>query len=66
MSRRRASFVAGRRDRYDLIQIPLLDSFAAAAAGTHSLSESYVYTIEAFEQYLDHLRPGAISQSRAG
>src|SRR6266446_1485700 len=52
------SFVAGRRDRYDVIQIPLLDSFAAAAAGTHSLSESYVYTIEAFEQYLDHLRPG--------
>src|SRR6266700_7540780 len=52
------SFITSRRDRYDLIQIPLLDSFAAAAAGTHSLSESYVYTIEAFEQYLDHLRPG--------
>ncbi len=52
------SFVAGRRDRYDLIQLPLLDSFAAAAAGTHSLSESYVYTVEAFEEYLDHLRPG--------
>jgi spermidine synthase len=52
------SFVAGSPDRYDLIQIPLLDSFATAAAGTHSLNESYIYTIEAFEQYLDHLRPG--------
>src|SRR5919206_4453285 len=52
------SFVAGRHDRYDLIQLPLLDSFAASAAGTHSLSESYVYTIEAFAQYLDRLRPG--------
>jgi spermidine synthase len=52
------SFVAGSPDRYDLIQLPLLDSFATAAAGTHSLSESYIYTIEAFEQYLDHLRPG--------
>src|SRR5205807_15941 len=52
------SFVAGQRDRYDVIQIPLLGSLAAAAAGTHSLSESYVYTIEAFEQYLDCLRPG--------
>jgi len=51
------SFVAGGRNHYDVIQIPLLDSFAAAAAGTHSLSESYVYTIEAFEQYLDRLRP---------
>src|SRR5262249_57936766 len=38
------SFVAGSRDRYDLIQLPLLDSFATAAAGMHSLSESYIYT----------------------
>jgi spermidine synthase len=51
-------FVAGSGTRYDLIQIPLLDSFAAAAAGTLSLSESYVYTKEAFEQYFRHLRPG--------
>src|SRR2546430_16124375 len=58
------SFVAGSPDRYDLIQLPLLDSFATAAAGTHSLSESYIYTIEAFEQYLDHLRPGGTSRSR--
>src|SRR5947199_3026346 len=52
------SFVAGRRDRYDVIQIPLLDSFAAAAAGTHSLSEWYSYADEAFEQYLAHWRTG--------
>jgi spermidine synthase len=51
-------FVAASTDRYDLIQIPLLDAFAAAAAGTVSLSESFVYTIEAFEIYLDHLAPG--------
>ena len=30
-------FVAASADRYDLIQIPLLDAFAAAAAGTVSL-----------------------------
>jgi spermidine synthase len=51
-------FVAASKDRYDLIQIPLLDAFAAAAAGTLSLSESFVYTIEAFETYLEHLAPG--------
>jgi spermidine synthase len=50
-------FVAASADRYDLIQIPLLDAFAAAAAGTVSLSESFVYTIEAFGTYLDHLAP---------
>lgn len=51
-------FVAGSSERYDAIHLPLLDSFAAAGAGTVSLSESYVYTVEAFEDYLDHLRPG--------
>jgi len=51
-------FVAGARRYYDVIQLPLLDSFAAAAAGTLSLSESYIYTVEAFEEYLRHLRPG--------
>ncbi|HEX7966694.1 MAG TPA: hypothetical protein VF502_00640, partial [Stellaceae bacterium] len=51
-------FVAGTRQRYDVIQLPLLDSFAAAAAGTLSLSESYIYTVEALEEYLRHLRPG--------
>jgi spermidine synthase len=51
-------FVAGTRQHYDVIQLPLLDSFAATAAGTLSLSESYIYTIEAFEEYLRHLRPG--------
>src|SRR5216684_4055355 len=52
------SFVAGSGDRYDLIQLPLLDSLATAAAGTLSLSETYVYTVEAFAQYFEHLRPG--------
>jgi spermidine synthase len=51
-------FVAASGERYDLIQVPLLDAFAAAAAGTVSLNASFVYTIEAFDTYLDHLEPG--------
>jgi spermidine synthase len=51
-------FVAGSSQRYDIIHLPLLDSFAAAGAGTISLSESFIYTVEAFEDYLRHLRPG--------
>jgi spermidine synthase len=51
-------FVAASDDRYDLIQVPLLDAFAAAAAGTVSLNASFVYTIEAFDTYLGHLEPG--------
>ncbi len=51
-------FVAGSSQRYDVIHLPLLDSFAAAGAGTVSLTESYIYTVEAFEDYFRHLRPG--------
>ena len=53
-------FVTGREDKWDLIQIPLLDSFGAAAAGVHSLSESYLYTVEALREFLGHLRPGGL------
>ncbi|HUF55122.1 MAG TPA: hypothetical protein VMM55_01025 [Thermohalobaculum sp.] len=46
--------------RYDLIQVPLLSSFGAAAAGTQSLHESYTYTVEALGDYLDRLEPGGL------
>ena len=49
-------FVAASERRWDLIQIPLLD--AIAGSGMRGLSESHLYTVEAFEAYLDHLRPG--------
>jgi len=54
------SFVARSAERWDLIQIPLLDAFSASAAGVQSLSESYVYTVEAFQAYLRHLTPEGI------
>ncbi|HEY5597185.1 MAG TPA: hypothetical protein VIK47_00140, partial [Kiloniellales bacterium] len=54
------SFVARSAGRWDLIQIPLLDAFGASAAGVQSLSESYVYTVEAFQAYLRHLTPEGI------
>jgi hypothetical protein len=53
-------FVAASSDRYDLIQVALLDSFSASSAGLYALSENYLYTVEAFTQYLQHLRTGGI------
>ena len=53
-------FVVASRDRYDLIQVALLDSFSASSAGLYALSESYLYTLEAFSEYLQHLQPGGI------
>ncbi len=50
-------FVTASRDHWDLLQIPLLDG-GAGAPGLQGLNEGYLYTIEAFEQYYQHLRPG--------
>jgi hypothetical protein len=53
-------FVAASAARFDLIQVALLDAFSAAAAGLHGLAESYLYTVEALQADLDHLRPGGL------
>ena len=53
-------YVAASDERYDLIQIGLLDSYGASGAGVQSQSESYIYTVEALGEYLRHLRPGGM------
>jgi hypothetical protein len=53
-------YVAQSERRYDLVQIGLLDSFAAAGAGVQALNESYLYTVEAIREYLADLRPGGV------
>ena len=42
---------------YDLIEIALLDSFAASSAGLYALNESYLYTVEALQDMLKRLKP---------
>lgn len=54
------AFAATTGARYDLIQMPLLDSFSAAAAGVQSLHENYTYTVEAVRDYLAVLRPEGV------
>lgn len=54
------AFVAGSRERYDLIQLALVDTFGASAAGLTALAESYLYTVEAVGAYLDRLAPGGL------
>jgi spermidine synthase len=53
-------FVEASQRRWDLINLALLDSFATSAAGMQALSESPIYTIEAFQAYLDHLAPNGM------
>jgi hypothetical protein len=37
-----------------------LDSFGASAAGLYSLSENYLYTVQALQEYLARLSPGGM------
>jgi hypothetical protein len=53
-------YVAQNERHYDLVQIGLLDSFAAAGAGVQALNESYLYTVEAVREYLADLKPGGM------
>ncbi|MFO7640300.1 MAG: SAM-dependent methyltransferase [Candidatus Competibacteraceae bacterium] len=53
-------FVEATDQRFDLIQVALLDAFATAAAGLHGLAESYLYTVEALQAYLNRLSPGGM------
>ncbi|MEP6693541.1 MAG: hypothetical protein ABJB39_02740, partial [Chloroflexota bacterium] len=52
------SFVRRSSDRYDVIVMTVVDSWAALQSGAYALSESYLYTEEAFADYLGHLAPG--------
>ena len=59
------SFVMRSAERYDLIQMTAVDSWAALASGAYALSESYLYTAEAFDDYLRHVTdPGALAVGR--
>jgi MFS family permease len=50
-------FISSSSSIYDLIVLKLVDSWAAQLAGGYALSENYLYTVEAFQQYLRHLDP---------
>jgi hypothetical protein len=43
---------------YDLIQISMIDSWSATAAGAYALSENNLYTVEAYQLYLSKLADG--------
>src|SRR5207247_1147491 len=49
------SYIRRSSDRYDLILMTVVDSYAALASGAYALSESYLYTAEAFDDYLTHM-----------
>ena len=53
-------FVAASREKFDLIQVAMLDSLGSSAAGLGSLIENHLYTVEALDSYLQRLAPGGL------
>ncbi len=54
------SYVARSQEKFDIIQITFIDTWAATAAGAFALSENSLYTVEAWHTFLDHLKPGGL------
>jgi len=54
------SFVRRTPEKYDVIQASLVDTWAATAAGAYTLTENTLYTVEAFNDYLDHLTDNGV------
>jgi spermidine synthase len=50
-------FLGQTDDKYELIQIALVDAASASSSGLYALSESYLYTQESLALYLSHLAP---------
>jgi hypothetical protein len=48
-------YISSTAEKYDVIVLKLVDSWAAQLAGGYALSENYLYTVEAFQQYFRHL-----------
>jgi spermidine synthase len=51
------NFVRGRREQYDTIVMNAVDTFSALSSGAYVLSENYLYTSDAFRDYLTALKP---------
>lgn len=59
------SYLSRSKDSYDIIQASLVDTWAATSSGAFVLTENNLYTVEAFEAYLNRLTDdGMITFSR--
>ena len=54
------SWFARTTDRFDLVQMSMIDTWAATGAGAFSLSENGLYTIQGWARFLDRLTPSGV------
>src|SRR5580700_6870697 len=59
------SYLRSTAQKFDVVQMTLVDTWASTAAGAFALSENNLYTVEAFREYFEHLKPdGMIAITR--
>jgi spermidine synthase len=59
------SYLRSTEQQFDVVQMTLVDTWASTAAGAFALSENNLYTVEAFREYFQHLKPdGMIAITR--
>ncbi len=59
------SFLRRTERLFDVVQVSLTDSFRPVLAGAYGISESYLYTTDAFQEYYRRLAPnGFLSVTR--
>jgi spermidine synthase len=59
------SYLRSAPEHFDVVQMTLVDTWASTAAGALVLSENNLYTVEAFREYFEHLKPeGMIAITR--
>ena len=49
------SFITRSSEKYDIVYIPFVDTWASVSSGGLSVSENFLYTMQGFQQYYDHL-----------
>lgn len=54
------SWFARTRQKFDLLQMSMIDTFAATGAGAFSLSENGLYTVEGWKIFLSALNPNGL------
>ncbi|MGH7890205.1 MAG: hypothetical protein ACRENF_06610, partial [Thermodesulfobacteriota bacterium] len=54
------NFISRSKDKFDIISLSFVDSWASVSSGGLALSENYLYTTEAFHQYFEHLTDSGV------
>jgi spermidine synthase len=54
------SYARRTSDTFDILQMSGVDTWSGLSSGAYVLSENYLYTLEAFDDYLSRLKPGGV------